>query len=45
MTYQKFDAQICQWLDKHPNGDRDNTFCIPQLFLSPAMAKPLGGGT
>ena len=32
MKYRKLDAQICHWLDKHPQGVRDDTFCIRQFF-------------
>ena len=32
LKYETLDAQICQWLDKHPKGVRDDTLCIPQLL-------------
>ena len=31
MTYQNVHPQMCQWLDKHPNGAHDSTL-YPQIF-------------
>ena len=31
VKHQKVHTQNCQWLDKHPNCIRDNTFCMPQF--------------
>ena len=32
LKHETVHTNNCQWLDKHINCIRDNTFCIPQFF-------------